>query len=105
MKLLMNVWFRFLLICVVGPWPAAAAEEPLLWPEAPAQLEMTSVEELTQDPAAPKLGNGSVADPSDWPASFIATIRMGNQDFYCTSTLIGSRTLLLAAHCVADGGR
>src|SRR5690606_31297364 len=39
---------------------------------------------------------GTVADPNDWPAS----PWVGN----CSSTLIGERVLLTAAHCVSNGG-
>jgi hypothetical protein len=39
---------------------------------------------------------GTVVDPADWPAS----PWVGN----CSSTLIGPRVLLTAAHCVGNGG-
>lgn len=45
---------------------------------------------------SPALIGGTVADPKDWPAS----PWVGN----CSSTLIGPRTLLTAAHCVSNGG-
>lgn len=44
----------------------------------------------------PSLIGGTVADPKDWPAS----PWVGN----CSSTLIGERVLLTAAHCVSNGG-
>lgn len=43
----------------------------------------------------PNLIGGEVADPKDWPAS----PWVGN----CSSTLIGERVLLTAAHCVGNG--
>ena len=46
-----------------------------------------------------KLIGGSVQDPKTWPASF--TTRQGNSR--CTGTMIGPRTLQLAAHCVGNG--
>lgn len=46
-----------------------------------------------------KLIGGDAADPKDWPASF--TTSQGNSR--CTGTMIGPRTLQLAAHCVGNG--
>lgn len=45
---------------------------------------------------SPALIGGSVADPADWPAS----PWIGN----CSSTLISSKVLITAAHCVSNGG-
>lgn len=54
--------------------------------------------------AAPKkkplLIGGVPAAPADWPASVYAS--MGNAR--CSATVIGERTLLIASHCVANGG-
>lgn len=47
-----------------------------------------------------RLINGTVADQRDWPASVYAS--MGNSR--CTSTVVGERVLLIAAHCVSNGG-
>jgi hypothetical protein len=46
-----------------------------------------------------KLIGGTPADPKEWPASF--TTSQGNSR--CTGTVIGPRTLQLAAHCVGNG--
>ncbi len=43
---------------------------------------------------------GRPADPKEFPASVYA--QMGNSR--CTATVVGERTLLIAAHCVRDGG-
>lgn len=48
------------------------------------------------DDLSPALIGGSVADPADWPAS----PWVGN----CSSTLIGPKVLITAAHCVGNGG-
>jgi hypothetical protein len=39
-------------------------------------------------------------DPAKWPATFLADSTTGR----CTGTMIGSRTMLTAAHCVAHKG-
>lgn len=84
----------------IGQGPA----EPAPWPIPPAMLRMTTVESLIQDPLGAKLGNGTVAPPSQWPASFISSFTDGGQVYNCTATLVGPKALLIAAHCIADGG-
>jgi hypothetical protein len=60
-----------------------------------------SVAELTKDPEAQvSLQGGIAAEPTDWPASFYSTHPGGA----CTSTLVGPRALLTAAHCVPTSG-
>jgi hypothetical protein len=48
----------------------------------------------------PTLINGQPADPAKWPASVYA--RLGNSR--CSATVVGERVLLIAAHCVKNGG-
>lgn len=55
-----------------------------------------TVAQIARAAQAPELIGGTVADPAEWPAS----PWVGN----CSSTLIGERTLLTAAHCVGNGG-
>lgn len=62
--------------------------------------------DLILDPVAevfnapvPVLIGGTIQDPKMWPASF--TTRQGNSR--CTGTMIGPKTLQLAAHCVGNG--
>ena len=48
----------------------------------------------------PEVINGAeVTDPSIWPATFIFRSGAGG----CTSTAVGQRVILTAAHCIADG--
>jgi hypothetical protein len=83
----------------------AAYAQPVQWPPAPTALRLLSVEELRQNALEPRLGNGTVVEPRDWPASFYGVYEVGGQNFSCTSTLVGARSLLTAAHCIAQGGR
>lgn len=91
------------LIIAAGTQASAGSQdlEPEMWPDPPAELEMLPVEGLDQDPLSPKIGNGSVADPTQWPASFYGVFRIGTRKVSCTATLLGPRTLLTAAHCIA----
>jgi len=54
---------------------------------------------MLEAPIYPTLIGGAPADRKDWPASF--TTSQGNSR--CTGTLLGSRVLQLAAHCVGNG--
>lgn len=60
-------------------------------------LVLDSVSEVFKEQQT--LINGEIQDPKSWPASF--TTRQGNSR--CTGTMIGPRTLQLAAHCVGNG--
>lgn len=50
---------------------------------------------------SPMLINGRPADPEEWPASVYARMDSGA----CSATLVGERVLLIASHCVANGGK
>jgi hypothetical protein len=57
------------------------------------------VAELTKPPGAQVTLRGArLANPKDWPASFYSIHPGGS----CTSTLVGPRALLTAAHCAPD---
>ncbi len=60
---------------------------------------MKSVETLGQSGTGPKVIGGRPARTSDWRASFFSAVPGAR----CTAQLVGPSTLLLAAHCVADG--
>jgi Trypsin len=102
------VWSALITLGLLGGVGFAAAADgdaqPAPWPAPPATLELQAVDALHQDTTGPRLGNGTVVDPTDWPASFYATYTANGQSFNCTSTLVGPRSLLTASHCIADGG-
>ena len=65
------------------------------------QVRFYRVAELSPPPGlTPSLRGARPAVPADWPASFYSTHAGGS----CTSTFIGERVMLTAAHCVADSG-
>lgn len=48
----------------------------------------------------PMLIGGRPADPKDFPASVYASMNGAR----CTATVVGPKVLMIAAHCVSDGG-
>jgi hypothetical protein len=48
----------------------------------------------------PVLIGGQAANPAEWPASVYASMS-GSR---CSATVVGPRTLIIAAHCVGNGG-
>lgn len=66
----------------------AQAEEP--------GFRMISAKKFASDEAQFQIIGGTLADPLDWPATFVIDDR-------CTSTAVGPRVVLTAAHCVPDG--
>jgi len=68
-----------------------------------AQIKFAPLD-VKQAGAVPEVVGGKVADASQWPASFAATIVANGKWYLCTATLIGPQALLTAGHCVADHG-
>jgi len=71
---------------------------------APAQAEgpteFAAISDLPQSADGPALIKGRVANPADYPASFYTSADGAR----CSSTMVGPRALLTAAHCVSNGG-
>jgi hypothetical protein len=65
--------------------------------------EMTPIPEPSQpkDSSELQVIRGKVAVQSDWPA----TLRFESNGAYCTSTIVGERVLVTAAHCVQNGSK
>lgn len=109
---------RILLSTMAAWWLAAshgalaqADKVPYLPPSPPNGFSVAAV----ADAAKPSLGKPFVVPifkddyreekAADWPASFYGTFDVdGKPAGACTATLIGSRTVLTAAHCVPPNG-
>lgn len=79
-------------------------ERPLPTIDGEQKVEFENVGDIGLVPVAfpeivPTLIGGQPANPADWPATFYSS--QGNSR--CTATLIGIRTLQIAAHCVGNG--
>ena len=85
-------------VAIVGGLLVAADAEAQI-AKAPPPVTFRPISEL-QPPAGAnvQLIGGKPADPKDWPASFYSY----HGGAGCTSTLVGPRALLTAAHCVAS---
>ena len=73
-------------------------------PQEPvSEIFLDPISELPQKPDSkqPTLINGRAAEPKDWPASVYSS--QGNSR--CTATVVGERVLMIAAHCVSNGGK
>jgi hypothetical protein len=70
-------------------------------PQPPQEKRIfSSIGELTRpDQVGTELRGARIADPSEWTASFYTSSAAG----MCTSSLVGDRILLTAAHCVENG--
>jgi hypothetical protein len=82
----------------------ASADDATTRPaQTTGDVEFHAVADLTPPPGVMSgvLIGGEVVQPADYPASFYTT----QDKARCTSTMIGPRVLLTAAHCVADGGK
>lgn len=88
MRILEAVLMVAALLVTAGSLPAD--EQP--------QFVMRSAENYSDDQATFQIIGGTKSDPADWPATFVFSDQ-------CTSTVVGPRVVLTAAHCVADGAK
>lgn len=91
--------YRYRFSCLVASFYALSALA------SPADSEdfsvsMDAVELLPTSPTGEVIG-ANPADPQVWPTTFTFKNRNGNG---CTSTAVGERVILTAAHCVEHGG-
>lgn len=63
------------------------------------QFTMKAASEFSDETAMPQIIGGTQADPTDWPATFVF---VGPRGARCTSTAIGPKVILTAAHCIGD---
>lgn len=84
--------------------PASCDElhEGRLVPVKPAQglsARLNTIQQAILPVSSPTLINGVPAEPKDWPASVYSSAD-GSR---CSATIVGERTVVIAAHCVANG--
>jgi len=91
---------RTVLLLAVLLLPTAVHAQDTVDPERnQGDIRFWAVSDLAYDPTEPALLGARVAEPVDYPATFYSASRSGR----CTSTVIGPRVLLTAAHCVGNG--
>lgn len=93
----------FLCFLVVScTWLSRPSESPLCEPtEESLSVGLPASKTVQRALYSPMLIGGAPANPADWPAS----VYMHAGSSSCSSTLIGDRVLLSAAHCMSNGAR
>jgi hypothetical protein len=77
----------------------AVTEDQVVGQKPPAKLQVRSLS--PSGPAGQLIGKGVISARSkNWPATFLFDDAAGNPT--CTSTAVGSRVILVAAHCIVD---
>jgi Trypsin len=81
-------WFLGYLLCAVLARPAFGDPPLVFRPSSPPSANTLIIDAAEQ------------SNPRNWPATFYVTSSMG----LCTSTIVGPRVILTAAHCVPSNG-
>lgn len=93
---------RFSRIPGCRPWVGVPAVIFLaLMPAMAQDVDMRTASPVTGASVTGQVLGGEKAAASHWPATFVFRTPSGSG---CTSTLVGSRVVLTAAHCIANGG-
>lgn len=90
----MPLRFAFVIAVFVGLLSTAAAEE---------LFSMRQINESTGR-FRPRVIGGQLALRKDWPSTLRFQTLIANRLINCTSTIIGNRTIITAAHCIAKNG-
>jgi hypothetical protein len=96
---------RFLIALSVFVSCASPSEDgvdsPIEFPKNEGDIELEELSTVLPDTddVEPTLIGGAPAVPADWPATVYSS--QGNSR--CTATVIGPKTLAIAAHCVGNG--
>jgi hypothetical protein len=99
-KFMLSTLVCCLLPTLIFSSPSLGAETMV--PQAQPVTSFSAISDLPPlNSGASQVQGGAPADPADYPASFYAASNLGA----CTATLVSSRVLLTAAHCVNDGRR
>jgi len=85
---LTNRWLLVCLFCVILARPAFGDPPLVFRPSSPPSASPLIINAAQQ------------SNPRNWPATFYMTSAKGP----CTSTIVGPRVILTAAHCVPPGG-
>lgn len=72
---------------------------PEAFPSYDGDIELEELTTTLPDIAEPTLIGGTPASPADW----LATVYSSQGNSRCSATVVGPRTLAIAAHCVGNG--
>jgi hypothetical protein len=92
-------WKLGALVLIILFWAVSHASADSLCPASyPPGMKFAVVKPaaLAAAPARPEVIGGTIADPANWPATLILCT---SDRYFCTSTAVGIRAIIAAAHC------